>query len=205
MSGTQAYVSIGQNCTVASWLKAGGLRCQSMLCDWTRSPLPAVCAVLDHGLAWHMEHVADPSYPIEYPHHQPIATHRGYVERCAMRFFASLAEADELILIHCAPLPIDAAQLQRVEELVQRHRQADFRILALHGFRAPDPEQPGGIVRRVQLTPRIQLCSVSAPKEFDTNRMQGSFYEALRAELLPGADPARLYRSTGEVDDVDPA
>ena len=191
-------MSIGCNCTVAIWLKGQRLRKQSLLFDWTRSTLQSVVDVLTRGLAWHLGHMDDPGYPVDYPHHPG---NRAYKERCARRFFDVMEHAQDLLLVHCSPHTVRPGDLAAVEHAVALHRQ-DFRVLCLYGFKG----KGAGVVSRTELSPRTAYLTIDAPKEFNTNRMTGEFYDDLARKVLPAMDRSQIYVSGAvEVEDVDPA
>jgi|GEM_PF-4742548 len=198
-------MSIGENCCAAELLDGLKWRSETYLFDWARSNLKMVAEVLVRGPEWHIETnlvEMPPAYHgegvhwkrLNYPHH-PFPTKRDWMIRSAFRFFDVLAHADDLVLIHCAPRPIDRSLLLAVEEAVQARRKSlPFRIVALHGETGP---LPYGVVSSEALSDRTALHSIRADKEFVNNKMRGPHYEDL-ARLLVGA-PESLY-VTGEND-----
>lgn len=197
---TIAFVSIGQNCTVASWLLKQELRAQSLLFDWARSNLATVREILECGLEYHLQHMMLADYPITYPH-RSRETSQDYMTRCAQRFFDTLMHADNLYLIHCAPQPIEAAALLAIENAAAKYRTQEFSILGLYGFTG----NALGIVCTSELSPRTRYYVIDADLRFDTNRMHGAFYDTLCHALLPPANSAQLYRAISDVEDRDPA
>lgn len=187
---TQAFLSLGLNCSPALWLREQKLHeGWSFAFDWAWSTLPAIVDVLRNGIEWHLARVGAPGYPVVYVHRREKPV-QPYATFCARRFFDALTHADEVTLLHCSPHPIVPVDLLAVEAAILPIRASRFRLVALYGYTGTGR----GIVERRVISPRVELLTVDGDRQFDTNPMIGPFYDRLRAEVLPDADPDRLYQ-----------
>jgi hypothetical protein len=195
---TRAYVSVGRNCSAASFLLGQGLRTQSLLFDWARSPAEAVLSVLQGGLERYLRQIDHGQLLVEHPHRPGDLA---YLERCARRMFDTIERADDLCLVCCSPTRIEGDDLMAVRNAVVLLRRRGLRVVGLWG-RAGGTR---GVVSRTEVAPGAAVYEVVADLPFETNRMHGEFYDRLAAEVfLEAKDGTVLYRSRVAVDDEDP-